>query len=126
MQLLCSTESAGLHRTQPAAADPPQQKLQRPLLAPLPGAATGRRALLAGAAAVPLAALLARPGPALAIASEPVLAADSLLDSVFGSMVAPEVVAFPRRRLDFTFAVLLMRSGYEAVDDLDFIPMVRS
>lgn len=125
MQLLCSTEPAGLHRTQPAAAEAPQQKLQRPLFVPLP-AATGRRALLAGAAAVPLAALLARPGPALAIAAEPVLAADSLLDSVFGSMVAPEVVAFPRRRLDFTFAVLLMRSGYEAVDDLDFIPMVRS
>lgn len=38
--------------------------------------------------------------------------------------VPPEPVTFPRRSLELNFAVLLMRSGYEAVDDLDFIPMV--
>lgn len=30
-----------------------------------------------------------------------------------------------RKALDIRFAVLLMRSTYDAVDDLDFIPMVR-
>lgn len=35
----------------------------------------------------------------------------------------PEPVAFPRRRLSRAFAVLLLRSGYDAVDSLDFIPM---
>jgi hypothetical protein len=36
----------------------------------------------------------------------------------------PEPVLFPRRALNQIFAVLLMRSAYEAVDTLDFIPMV--
>ena len=35
----------------------------------------------------------------------------------------PEPVQFPRKPLDLKFAVLLMRSSYEATDDLDFIPM---
>lgn len=35
----------------------------------------------------------------------------------------PEPVLFPRRMLNLKFAVLLMRSAYEAVDALDFIPM---
>ncbi|KAL3684406.1 hypothetical protein R1sor_002428 [Riccia sorocarpa] len=35
----------------------------------------------------------------------------------------PEPVQFPRKNLNMKFAVLLMRSAYEAVDDLDFIPM---
>lgn len=35
----------------------------------------------------------------------------------------PEPVRFPRSRLDRRFAVLLMRSTYEAVDDLDFVAM---
>ncbi|KAG6552847.1 hypothetical protein Mapa_005502 [Marchantia paleacea] len=35
----------------------------------------------------------------------------------------PEPVQFPRKTLNLKFAVLLMRSAYEAVDDLDFIPM---
>ncbi|GAB4822963.1 hypothetical protein N2152v2_010009 [Parachlorella kessleri] len=38
-------------------------------------------------------------------------------------MQQAEPVTFPRRRLQLNFAVLLMRSGYEAVDDLDFVPM---
>ncbi|KAK9902243.1 hypothetical protein WJX75_009231 [Coccomyxa subellipsoidea] len=37
----------------------------------------------------------------------------------------PEPVLFPRRALNQIFAVLLMRSAYEAVDTLDFIPMDR-
>lgn len=35
----------------------------------------------------------------------------------------PEPVRFPRRRLVEAFAVLLMRAGYESVDELDFVPM---
>ncbi|KAG0601759.1 hypothetical protein M758_11G137500 [Ceratodon purpureus] len=35
----------------------------------------------------------------------------------------PEPVLFPRKMLNLKFAVLLMRSAYEAVDALDFIPM---
>lgn len=37
----------------------------------------------------------------------------------------PQPIKFPRRALDSRFAVLLMRSSYEAVDDLDYIPMDR-
>lgn len=36
--------------------------------------------------------------------------------------VSVEPVAFPRKQLDQRFAVLLMRSSYDAVDALDFIP----
>ena len=36
----------------------------------------------------------------------------------------PEPVRFPRKALDQRFAVLLVRSVYDAVDALDFIPMV--
>ena len=42
----------------------------------------------------------------------------------FVSPSQPEPVLFPRKALDQVFAVLLMRSAYEAVDDLNFIPMV--
>ncbi len=42
----------------------------------------------------------------------------------FFSPSQPEPVLFPRKALDQVFAVLLMRSAYEAVDDLNFIPMV--
>jgi hypothetical protein len=38
----------------------------------------------------------------------------------------PEPVLFPRKALSQVFAVLLMRSAYDAVDQLDFIPMVSS
>ena len=38
----------------------------------------------------------------------------------------PEPVLFPRRALDQRFAVLLLNSMYDAVDSLDFIPMVRA
>ena len=39
------------------------------------------------------------------------------------SFLQPEPVKFPRKTLDQRFAVLLMRSSYDAVDALDFIPM---
>ena len=37
----------------------------------------------------------------------------------------PEPILFPRKALDQRFAVLLLNSMYDAVDSLDFIPMVR-
>lgn len=40
------------------------------------------------------------------------------------SRQAPEPVRVPRSRLDQQFAVLLMRSVYDAVDALNFVPMV--
>ena len=43
----------------------------------------------------------------------------------FTQLMQPEPVAFPRKALDQRFAVLLLRSTYEAVDALDFIAMVR-
>ena len=42
----------------------------------------------------------------------------------FSHLLQPEPVAFPRKILDQRFAVLLLRSTYEAVDALDFIAMV--
>ena len=38
----------------------------------------------------------------------------------------PGPITFPRRQLELNFAVLQLRSGYEAVDDLDCVPMVRT
>lgn len=48
------------------------------------------------------------------------------LDDGFGSFILPlppAPVQFPRKSLNRKFAVLLMRSAYDAVDDLDFVPM---
>lgn len=42
----------------------------------------------------------------------------------FNHLFQPEPVAFPRKALDQRFAVLLLRSTYDAVDALDFIAMV--
>lgn len=42
----------------------------------------------------------------------------------FSHLLQPEPVAFPRKILDQRFAVLLLRSTYDAVDALDFIAMV--
>ncbi len=42
----------------------------------------------------------------------------------FSHLLPPEPVAFPRKVLDHRFAVLLLRSTYDAVDALDFIAMV--
>ena len=42
----------------------------------------------------------------------------------FSHLLPPEPVAFPRKVLDQRFAVLLLRSTYDAVDALDFIAMV--
>ncbi|KAL0035664.1 hypothetical protein WJX79_006735 [Trebouxia sp. C0005] len=41
----------------------------------------------------------------------------------FSHLLPPEPVAFPRKVLDQRFAVLLLRSTYDAVDALDFIAM---
>ena len=48
----------------------------------------------------------------------------SMLLNALGIGNEPEPVLFPRKALNQVFAVLLMRSAYDAVDDLDFIPMV--
>lgn len=65
--------------------------------------------------------ILAHPHHATA-AVEPGSALQALWDSVLG--LQPEAVRYPRKQLDLAFAVLLMRSGYDTVDDLDFVPMV--
>lgn len=35
----------------------------------------------------------------------------------------PEHIGIPRKRMEITWAVALMRLSYSAVDDLDFVPM---
>lgn len=35
----------------------------------------------------------------------------------------PEHVGIPRKRMELTFSVQLMRASYAVVDDLDFVPM---
>lgn len=48
------------------------------------------------------------------------------LDNVLTSFILPlppAPVLFPRKSLNRTFAVLLMRSAYDAADDLDFVAM---
>lgn len=44
---------------------------------------------------------------------------------LLGVPTQPEPVLFPRKLLDQRFAVLLLNSMYDAVDNLDFVPMVR-
>lgn len=88
-----------------------------------------RLALLSAAAAP---ALLRAP-PAAAVDLNPLLPArfdaagpsSALLLDTQLLPLPPGPIAFPRRQLDLNFAVLLLRSGYEACDDLDFTPMVR-
>jgi hypothetical protein len=41
----------------------------------------------------------------------------------FAVFMQPEVVRVPRARLNLKLAVLCLRSSYEAVDDLNFVPM---
>ena len=83
-----------------------------PLGAPHPA-----HAAAAAAAALPPI----RPAAAAAAAGGP--RSSLLLDPQLLPM-PPGPIAFPRRQLDLNFAVLLLRSGYEACDDLDFVPMV--
>ncbi|EFN55426.1 hypothetical protein CHLNCDRAFT_134590 [Chlorella variabilis] len=82
-----------------------------PLGAPHPA-----HAAAAAAAALPPI----RPAAAAAAAGGP--RSSLLLDPQLLPM-PPGPIAFPRRQLDLNFAVLLLRSGYEACDDLDFVPM---
>ena len=45
------------------------------------------------------------------------------LAGVIERIQRPKPVGLPRKRMDLSLAVLLMRSSYGIVDDLDFIPM---
>ena len=52
---------------------------------------------------------------------------DSLILDGFASLLdkksRPSHIGIPRKRMELQFAVLLMRSGYEIADELDFYPM---
>ncbi|KAF8072881.1 hypothetical protein HT031_000541 [Scenedesmus sp. PABB004] len=86
---------------------------RRALLAGLAGAGAGLALPRAAQAAVPDVA----PAPGLAGAL-----ARALPFPLAGLPLQPEPVRFPRGNLDQRFAVLLMRSGYDAMDALDFVP----
>ncbi|KAG2436194.1 hypothetical protein HXX76_006506 [Chlamydomonas incerta] len=76
---------------------------------------TSRRGALLGTA---LGALVS-----LALPTRPATGAD-LSDYIYRAFPPPpEPVMFPRNKLTQPFAVLLMRSAYDTVDDLDFIAM---
>ncbi|KAI3428408.1 hypothetical protein D9Q98_007235 [Chlorella vulgaris] len=89
-----------------------------------------RVALLAAAGSLPL--LRPLPATADALADLPPLQpvrgtvngpySKLLLDPQLLPM-QPGPTSFPRRQVDLNFAVLLMRNGYQAVDDLDFVAM---
>lgn len=80
---------------------------------------TSRRQLLGGLLfAAPLLGVVIAPRQAEAIGIESIYEA---LPSLYSS---PSPVMVPRRTFgDTAFAVALLRSGYETVDDLDFFPM---
>ena len=44
----------------------------------------------------------------------------------FTHLFQPEIVTLPRKALDLRFAVLLLRSTYDAVDAMDFVAMVNN
>ena len=74
--------------------------------------------------------IICRTGAHLCVVATPLQCAaaagtpGSMLLNALGIGNEPEPVLFPRKALNQVFAVLLMRSAYDAVDDLDFIPMV--
>lgn len=68
------------------------------------------------------AVALGLPVPA-AVASVPEIAAAGQWGLPFSLPAPPEPVRFPRKALNLRFAVLLMRSSFDAVNALDFIPM---
>jgi hypothetical protein len=76
---------------------------------------SSRRGMLAALVAVPSWLAGSQAQAVIEIASS---------DAWLSFAPAPEPIRFPRKALDIRFAVLLMRSTYDAVDDLDFIPMV--
>jgi hypothetical protein len=88
-------------------------------------ALAGRRSALLSAATAGLAALAPAPARAASVAppAPPGLAARLLPVPLPLPLGGPEPVAFPRKTLDQRFAVLLMRSSYDAVDALDFMSM---
>lgn len=44
----------------------------------------------------------------------------------FTHLFQPEIVTLPRKALDLRFAVLLLRSTYDAVDAMNFVAMVNN
>ena len=66
----------------------------------------------------PSSAWAAAPGSLASPGSSLVLADPQLLPMM------PGPIAFPRRQMENNFAVLLLRSSYDALDDLDFCAMV--
>ncbi|GBF90150.1 hypothetical protein Rsub_03283 [Raphidocelis subcapitata] len=86
---------------------------------------SGRRAILVSSAAAALAAVPA------ARASVAPPQAPTLAGRISGALPlplpipigGPQPVGFPRKTVDQRFAVLLMRSSYDAVDELDFVSM---
>ena len=63
-----------------------------------------------------LFSLSAKCGDALA-------ASQSFLSGTMPLFLSPEPVQVPRRTLNRSFAVMLLRTGYETADFLDFVPM---
>jgi hypothetical protein len=125
------SDSAALRPQSSGRAAPPALAAARPPTAappraPSPGAAglppqgaggpLTRRALLLGLPLGASATLLAPAAPAAA-------APGGVLAERRASFLQPEAVTFPRRRLELPFAVLLLRSGYDAADALDFVAM---
>lgn len=108
-QVICSC-SSGKHQLQYAAL-------------------TRRHALLLGLPLLVSGLLPARPSTAAAFASPNSPSVPELASRLSEALSiplpysTPEPVKFPRKALDQRFAVLLMRSSYDAVDALDFIPM---
>ena len=84
---------------------------------------SSRRALLLGAALGTVVTLTLTPGAALAASSNPGLLDPRSFLPTFFSPIQPEAIRFPRRALNQTLGVLLMRSAYEALDELDCFPL---
>ncbi|GFR46801.1 hypothetical protein Agub_g8433, partial [Astrephomene gubernaculifera] len=107
-----ATISRNLNRQVAPAPAPPSRRVATQALSPGSPSASSRRALLgAMLIGIPFGASLKAEAAEI----------QDYISRVFPS--APEPVTFPRKSLNQPFAVLLMRSGYETVDELDFIPM---
>jgi hypothetical protein len=85
---------------------------------------TRRRSILSALAAAALASVVQQQRPASALAaSTTTTTTTTTLPTAPFSFIQPGPVAVPRRTLDLRFAVLLMRSLYDAVDSCDAIAM---
>jgi hypothetical protein len=92
---------------------------------PIDATPTTRRATLAALAAAAATAALARAPAAWAAAAATTTTRQALVavPTAPFSFLQPGPVAVPRRTLDLRFAVLLMRSVYDAVDGCDVLAM---